>query len=90
MIYFDGDTLKIRNNVSDYQKKYIYELTFYLETIYNSFNDDNEFNIIEVEDGLEFHIKPEHFNEKMNSYLEIHKNRTDKLYNNDDLEELNN
>ncbi len=83
LIYFDGDTLKIRNNVSEYQKKYIYELTFYLETIYNSFNAENEFNIIEVEDGLEFHIKSEHFNEKMSAYLDIHKNRTDSLYAND-------
>lgn len=32
--------MKIRNNVSEFQKKYIYESTFYLEKIYNSFNGD--------------------------------------------------
>ncbi len=83
LIYFDGDTMKIRNNVSDFQKKYIYESTFYLEKIYNSFNSDKEFNIIEMDDELEFHIKPEHYNENMKNYLEIHKNRTDAI--NDDF-----
>lgn len=85
LIYFDGDTMKIRNNVSEYQKKYIYELTFYFEKIYNSFNTDKVFNIIEKKDGLEFHIKPEHFTDNMNHYLSIHKKRTDEMFDNDDI-----
>lgn len=79
LIYFDGDKMKIRDNLSDFQKRYIYESTFYLEKLYSSLNDDKEFNVIEMEDGLEFHIKPEHYNDNMKNYLEIHKNRTDAI-----------
>ena len=88
LIYFDNDTMKIRNNVSDFQKKYIYESTFYLEKIYNSFNSDKEFNIIEIDDELEFHIKPEHYNDNMKNYLEIHKNRTDSIYESNNSSEV--
>lgn len=81
LIYFEGDKMKIRNNVSEFQKKYIYESTFYLEKIYNSFNSDKAFNVIEIDDELEFHIKPEHYNENMKGYLEIHKNRSEQINN---------
>lgn len=81
LIYFEGDKMKIRNNVSEFQKKYIYESTFYLEKIYNSFNGDKEFNVIEIDDELEFHIKPEHYNENMKGYLEIHKDRSEQINN---------
>lgn len=73
--------MKIRNNVSEFQKKYIYESTFYLEKIYNSFNGDKQLNVIEIDDELEFHIKPEHYNENMKGYLEIHKNRSEQINN---------
>ena len=71
----------IRDVLSEFQKKYIYDSTFYLEKIYKSFNNDKEFNVIEVNDSLEFHIQEEHYNDNMKNYLEIHKQRTDKLYN---------
>lgn len=80
LIYFDKDKMIIRDSLSEFQKKYIYDLTFYLEKIYNSFNTDKEFNVIEVDNLLEFHIKEEHYNEIMEKYLEIHKQRTDRLY----------
>lgn len=79
LIYFDGDTMKIKDSLSDFQKKYIYESTFYLEKIYNSFNNGKEFNVIQLEGKMEFHIKQEHYNEIMKNYLGIHKNRVSKL-----------
>lgn len=81
LIYFDNDKMVIRDVLSEFQKKYIYDSTFYLEKIYKSFNNDKEFNVIEVNDSLEFHIQEEHYNDNMKNYLEIHKQRTDKLYN---------
>ena len=81
LIYFDKDKMIIRDTLSEFQKKYIYDSTFYLEKIYKSFNNDKEFNVIEVDDSLEFHIQEEHYNDNMKNYLEIHKRRTDKLYN---------
>ena len=62
-------------------KKNIYDSTFYLEKIYKSFNNDKEFNVIEVDGLLEFHIQEEHYNDNIENYLEIHNQRTDKLYN---------
>ena len=79
LIYFDKDKMIIRDSLTEFQKKYIYDSTFYLEKIYNIFNSDKEFNVIEVNDELEFHIKEEHYNEPMEKYLEIHKQRTNKL-----------
>ena len=75
LIYFEGDKLMINDKLSDYQKKYVYDSIFYMEKIYNSFNNSKEFNIIQEDNTLEFHIKPEHFNENMKNYLEIHKER---------------
>lgn len=81
LIYFDKDKMIIRDTLSEFQKQYIYNSTFYLEKIYKSFNTDKEYKVIEVDDLLEFHIQEEHYNENMKKYLEIHKERTDKLYN---------
>ena len=81
LVYFENDKMVIRENLSDFLKKYIYDSTFYFEKIYSSFNSDKEFNVIEVDDLLEFHIKEEHYNENTEKYLKIHKDRTDKLYN---------
>ena len=49
--------MKIKDNISSFQKNYIYESTFYLEKLYESFNNEKEFNVINIENGLEFHIK---------------------------------
>ena len=75
LIYFDNDKMVIRNNVSPFQKNFIYESTFYLEKLYESFNNEKSFNVINVDDGLEFHIKKEHYNNNMHNYLEKHKER---------------
>lgn len=82
LIYFENDILKIRDNLSDYQKKYIIESTFYMRKLYDSLNSDNgeDFNIIKVDDNnFKFRISPEHFNENMANYLKIHKERTNKI-----------
>lgn len=78
LIYFEDDKMKIKNGISSYQKNYIYESTFYLEKLYESFNNENSFNVINIDDGLEFHIKPEHYNENMHNYLEKHRDRVTK------------
>ena len=65
LIYFDKDKMIIRGSLTEFQKKYIYDSTFYLEKIYKSFNNDKEFNVIEVDGLLEFHIQEEHYNDNM-------------------------
>jgi len=82
LIYFDGDVMQIRDHVSNLQKKFIYVSTFYLKKLYTNSTENEDVNFIRIDDDLEFHIKPEHYNDKMHGYLEIHKNRTDKLYEN--------
>lgn len=81
LIYFENDKLKVRNNLSEFQKKYVYESTFYMRKIYDSFNSNNkDFNINYTDDNdMVFSILPEHYNERMHQYLEIHRNRTDKI-----------
>ena len=54
----------------------------YVEPPYDEFLEEMKRYLY---DELEFHIKPEHYNENMKNYLEIHKNRTDAI--NDDFRE---
>lgn len=75
LIYFENDKMKIKDDISSFQKNYIYESTFYLEKLYESFNNEKEFNVINIDNGLEFHIKDEHYNENMHNYLEKHRER---------------
>lgn len=80
LIYFEDDKLRVRNNLNDFQKKYVYESTFYMRKIYDSFNSNKDVNIIYTDNkDMMFSISPEHYTEKMHQYLEIHKNRTNKI-----------
>ena len=51
-----------------------------MRKIYDSFNSNKDVNIIYTDNkDMMFSISPEHYTEKMHQYLEIHKNRTDKI-----------
>lgn len=76
LIYFENDKLKIRDNLSECQKNYINSLTFNMRKVYDSKDSNIIYN---NNDDVVFSISPEHYNEKMHQYLEIHKNRTDKI-----------
>ena len=50
-----------------------------MEKIYKSFNNDESFNIIKMDGNEEFHIKEEHYNDKMHEYLEKHRLRVEQI-----------
>lgn len=79
LIYFNNDKLIIKSKLNSYQKKYIEESIFYMGKLYDSFNKETDFNIVEVTSVNEFHIKPEHYNANMHSYLEKHMTRAEKI-----------
>lgn len=79
LIHFYTDKMIINEKLSEYQKEYIRESTFYMEKIYKSFNNDESFNIIKMDGNEEFHIKEEHYNDKMHEYLEKHRLRVEQI-----------
>ncbi len=68
LIYFENDELKIRQNLSESKKRFIKKSIFEIRDIYDLEGKN-----------LTFTISPEHYNEKMHYYLEIHRHRTEKL-----------
>lgn len=76
LIYFNNDEMEIKDELSDAQKEYILDSTFYLGEIYESFNKGSKSITINREDEIgKFKISPEHYNENMHKYLDIHKRR---------------
>ena len=88
LIYFEDNSLKISDNLTESQKEYVKYLTFDIKKKIQDINDsDNEFMIAEdtfsygsndshALDENTFIISKCDYNENMHNYLQIHKERT--------------
>lgn len=76
LIYFNNDEMQIKKDLSDEQKEFIIESTFYLRKIYESFDCDSKIMVINKDEVIRrFKISSEHYTERMHEYLDIHKSR---------------
>ena len=86
LIFFEDNTLKISDRLTEEQKKYVKYITFDIKKkIQDTNNNDNEIRVGEDIDPASypsgqntFSISKCDYNEKMHEYLEIHKERTQK------------
>jgi hypothetical protein len=86
LIYFEGKKFKISDKLNEKQKKYIEFLTFDIR------KETERFNKIIIENNtIEqkiFYIKDCNYNENMHRYLELHRLRTQDIYETDEDEYL--
>ena len=76
LIYFNNDEMEIKDELSEEQKEYVIDSTFYLREIYESFSIHSNLVTINKESSNEkFKISTEHYNENMHEYLVLHKER---------------